>query len=404
MKNKVNILKKIKKRIAIASIAVLLSAGLSSCNIPLQEYASQEEIVEAADILDCDTDYLMKQDDNFIRMKHNDGEPIYICFDDAYSEGLKEKSKISLDYIFGIVGKINDKYHYKIVDKNEFDKMGNKTKIYYTFGEHITDHGTHQSVAHGHLESHSAWYNFATDNPVCFYYELKLNKDQSEHRDDKETIQTLNHELLHAFGLGDVYTNKALQTTTKFYGNTFMNTSINFDIITPNDLGCLISLYSDENTDMVKMKEELEKYKTKFNKHFSEKCKLKTQTNENFEEDNFTFESGIVFEDLDKNRNGYRYFITVEDGNYHLEIKDFNTWKLLDSCSGKVDVQNGVLILKDVELKLGLRPYEDNECFSGGIIQDYAFIVKEGKITFYDYSTNFTLNGIFQEHEKSLTN
>ena len=136
MKDKKELIKKIKKGLKIAVATTLLAVSLTSCSVPHQEYATQEEIVETAETLDCDMGYINKTSNNYyVRMKHNNGEPIYVCFDKEYSESLKEMAKESLDYIFGIVGKINSNYTYKIVDKWEFDLMLNKTKIYYSFGE-----------------------------------------------------------------------------------------------------------------------------------------------------------------------------------------------------------------------------------------------------------------------------
>ena len=174
MKKREPIIKTLKKGIAIIAIGIVLSTGLTSCNFSQQEYVSQEEIIETADLLDCDTGYLMKHNDDFVRMKHNDGEPIYICFDEQYPKDLKEKAKQSLDYIFGIVGKINSKYRYEIVDKAKFDSKLNKTKIFYTFGEVSTtiDGITYESDAH--LESHRGYIKSNPDDPLFYYYELKI--------------------------------------------------------------------------------------------------------------------------------------------------------------------------------------------------------------------------------------
>ena len=404
MKNKEAVIKKIKNGLKVAVAATLISLSLTSCGvIKTQEFTSQEEIVENAEALDCDMSYMMKRDGDFVRMQHNNGEPIYVCFDESYPDDLKEKSKQSLDYVFGIVNKINDKYHYEVVDKEEFEKMGNKTKIYYTFGEHITDHGTHQSVAQGHLESHAAWYNFVTGNPVCLYYELNLNKEQSEKTDDKNLLNTLNHELLHAFGLGDVYTTKALQTTTKFYGNTFMNSNIDIDIITPNDLGCLIALYADEDCDVSKMKQELEKYEIKFNKYFAEKCKEKLVTDEDVVDENFIWFGGVVRNFEDGSSVGTDYKLQVENGYYTLQIKDAVTGKQLDLATGEATLQNGVMVLKNVELNKGLYPHNVEDCYEGGFVQDLAVLSKDGVISLYNFTSNDFLYGGYLSLEKGLT-
>ena len=270
MKNKNNLIKKIKNGLKLAVATALIATSLTSCGA-LQDYTSQEEIIQAAETFDCDTSYLMKDNNKFIRMKHNDGEPIYVCFDNAYTEDLKDKAKESLDYIFGIVVKINSNYHYKIVNEQEFHSKLGKTKIYYTFGEHVSTYKQYTSVAQGHLEMNKSLYNWITNNPVYSKYEVNINKDKLKDRDDESVIYTFNHELLHTFGLGDVYTNLMNKTTDKHYGNTFMNNDAKLDRITPNDLACLISLYApkmavEENSDLInnykKLVEDYEKYIT----------------------------------------------------------------------------------------------------------------------------------------------
>ncbi len=395
------IIKRIKEGLKIAVATTLLAASLTSCGINNQEFASQEEIVQVGETLDCDLSYMLKENGKFLRMKHNDGEPIYICFDDDFSNELKDTAIKSLDYVFGIVGKINSNYHYKIVEKTEFDLKFNKTKIYYTFGEHVSNYKEHEVVADAHLNYHSLWYNFAIDNPVCNYYELNLSQDRAK-EDSKKIISSLNHELLHAFGFGDVYTDELRQTTDKYYGNTFMNTGIKFDRITPNDLACLIALYAeDDNIDY--LKEELEKYEKKFYNQFANDCKKKIGTDQDFDKDVFNWSTHITISDLDGKKTGYEYKVDVENGQYKLEIYDYFTKELLDNCTGEVVEINGVLVLKDVELKHGMRPFDKYEHYEGGFIQDFVFVQKDNKDILYNYFNNEIMSGNCYEFEKSLT-
>ncbi len=404
MKNK-SVVKKLKEGLKIAAITTMIVTTLTSCNPSLvgspQDFASQESVSQTAEFLECDMSYVMKEYGNYVRMKHNNGEPIYICFDESYSDDLKTKAIETLDYVFGIVGKINANYHYKIIDKTEFWLKGNKTKIYYTFGECVSTYKQHSSVANAHMEIHSKWYNFATENPVYFYYELNLNKDQLKTRNDEETKNTLIHELLHAFGLGDVYTDLLRQTTTKFYGNTFMNCNIDFDIITPNDLACLISLYGDD-CDMEKMKQGLKKYEEKFYSYYAKINREKIGTEEDFQYEEFDFETAIIVGNLDGTKSGYTYRVSVRDGKYVLEIHDSFKKEIIDRCFGEVFEHDGVLVLKNVDLKHGMRPYDQFDYYEGGFVQDFVFVKKNGKDILYNYYNNDGMNGDCVMYEKSL--
>ena len=399
MKNKENIIKKVKHGLKVAAATALIAVSLTSCANVQTSFSSQDEIVQTSEFLECDTSYMAKQNGDFVRMKHNNGEPIYVCIDEEYSDKYKAVTKESLDYIFGIVGKINNNYHYEIVDKKTFDSKINKTKIYYTYGKEVVDRLGNKNEVDGYAESYSAWYNYFTDNPVMNYYEINISKDVEENR----LLLTYVHENMHLFGFKDVYTNEALKTTEKHYGNTFMNVNMCYDIITPNDLACLISLYSDENTDMVRMKQELKKYENKFFNYYANICKEKIKTTEDVMDENFTWSGGIVKEDLDGSLSGTDYKLLVENGEYNLKLIDHYTNQEIDSFKGEASLINGVVILKNVELKRGLYTYSPEDCYEGGYIQDLAVIVKDGKVSLYDYMTNNFFYGFYKTLEKGLT-
>ncbi len=400
MKNKEALIKKIKHGLKVATATALIALSLTSCANVETSFASQEEVSYSAELLECDTSYLMKQNGDFLRMKHNNGDPIYVCFDESYSEDLKTKATEALDYVFGIVGKINNKYHYEIVDKITFDLKINKTKIYYTFGNEVKDKLGNDREVNGFAENHSAWYNNFTDNPVMNYYEINVDSSLSI---DK-VLGTFIHEDLHTFGLDDVYTIQAIKKTNKYYGNTYMNVGANFEMITPNDLGCLISLYSDDNTDMVKMKQELKKYENKFYNYYANLCKERYKTTEDVVDENFSWFGGIIRTNEDGSTVGSNYTLRVENGRYLLKIIDVNTNEVVESFSGEATLQNGVMILKNVELKSGLYPYDEQACYKGGYIQDLAVITKDGTTSLYDFASNNFFYGGYISLEKGLTN
>lgn len=407
MSNKETIIKKIKKGLKVAAVTTLLATSLTSCgpnfDISSQNFASQESVMETANLIGCDMSYMLKEYGNFVRMKHNNGEPIYVCFDDSYSEELKANATEALDYVFGIVGKINKNYHYKVVDKTEFWLKGNKTKIYCTFGENVSTYKQHTTVANAHMEMHSKWYNFATENPIYFYYELNVNKDKLKGRDKDAVVETFIHELMHGFGSGDVYTNENRRTTTKFYGNTFMNNIIDFKMLTPNDVGCLISLYTDGNYNTQELTRGLKKYEEKFYTNYASINKKKIGTEENFDYEEFVFENSIIIKHLDGTKNGYTYRVLVEDGKYEFEIYDYFKKEIIDYCDGEVFEHDGIVVLKDVELKHGMKPYDKLSSYEGGYVQNFALAKKDGKYILYNYCSDFSHIGDCYEYEKSLT-
>ncbi len=390
------IIKKLKNGFKIAGATALLAVTLISCSPSLdftaQEYASQETISETADFLNCDLSYIQQRNDGFVRMRHNNGDPIYVCFDSAYSEDLKTKAIESLDYVFGIVGKINDNYHYEIVEKTEYLLKGNKTKIYYTFGDKLeTSNAYMESEFHSLMET--------KENPFYYQYKLCLNIKNIE--DDKELKYSLVHELLHAFGLGDVYT---YSNGNKHYGNTIMNNKLKYNMITPNDLACLISLYADEDCDLTKMQSELKKYENKFYKVLANNVKDGFETTEMVDESNFMWTTNIIEGTPLKIEYGYNYEITVENETYWLQIYDYRTNELIDECRGEVYNHEGVLILKNIKLKNGMNPYDQTKSYTGGFIQDFAIMKFNGNLYLYDHKDNKWFYGETKMLKKGLTN
>ncbi|MGN0961456.1 MAG: hypothetical protein ACI4PF_04585, partial [Christensenellales bacterium] len=75
------------------------------------------------------------------RLKHNGDEPIYIQIDDEFSPEQKETIKQALDFIFGLVGDINDNYKYVVVDDINQPKYSNKTKIKFDVKETVLYYG-----------------------------------------------------------------------------------------------------------------------------------------------------------------------------------------------------------------------------------------------------------------------
>ena len=81
------------------------------------------------------------------------------------------------------------------------------------------------------------------------------------------------------------------------------------------------------------------------------------------------------------------------------------------TCSTKQGVMKALqslcekqLILKNVELKHGMRPNGPYDYYEDGFVQDFIFLSKNGKSYLYDFNSNCEYFGFINKFEKSLTN
>ena len=51
-----------------------------------------------------------------------------------------------------------------------------------------------------------------------------------------------------------------------------------------------------------------------------------------------------------------------------------------------------------------MRPYDKPDSYSGGYINSFVFVSKDGENMFYTLDNNDLLGGFFYNYEKSLTN
>ena len=255
----------------ILSLSLLLGVCSAKSNQISNKISSEEQAHIIAEALNCDMSYMrFNYSKDIIRMMHNDEEPIYVGISKEMNQEENQLIQESLDYVFGIVGKINDKYKYKIVDSAEFTKQNltGKTTIYYIEGPC------------DFLDRTPSGLIFRTSNLIekvgkkennDYYtdYIIKFDREKAKDKEYDDKLYTFIHELLHAFGLDDVYTAGLLKKTDINHKNTIMKSASMGNIITPNDLKCLLSAYSKDFQG-----QELDEY--------IEKCKQVCQSYETF--------------------------------------------------------------------------------------------------------------------------
>lgn len=404
------VIKKVKNALKIVTINLVMVGTIlstTSClNSKFKNLNSDEDIISISEKIDCDISYLREHAGNYLRMQHNNGEPVYVCFDSMLTEEEKTAATSALDYVFGAVGKINDKYKYEIVDKATFDTKLNKSRIFYSLGEYnYATYDGEEYYAEGFQNSTVGFFTTLTDKPGSIYHTINIDRERASEIDEYDRLKyVMTHELLHAFGFDDVYYTKMMSDTKRFNGNTLMNNDNagKIEFLTPNDIKCLILLYAEKDKDKKELKEILNEYSTKFYDAYTKKCLEKANLDGDFECENFSFETKIRVTDVDGTQFGYVYCVEVKDGKYVFAMYDFYTNEQLDVCEGQVVNQNGVVVLKDIDLKYGFRPYEEHERYHDGLVQDLIIASKDDSVVMYDFLINDIRPGEFHELEKNM--
>lgn len=412
--------KKIVREVSATVLAASILLGGAATMIGVRnnmKVSSASQVSTIANELDADLTVLTNNDRNVVyRMEHNNGEPIYVSVDEDFNDVEKQHIKWSLDYVFGVVGEINDNYKYEIVSeqnrKSESDK-GKTTirfeedKAFFTNGLGMSDR-TEGLCSRG-VDKISTY----SDTPVYDTFLITYDRENNEKYDDLERRYTFLHELVHAFGFDDVHNTLAHSNgNTRFCGNTVMNSKIGTktSCFTPDDYRCIISAYAprmneQELVSFIKeYKQKVKDYDESYYGAYSALCENKLDVVSDLDttkdyaatyQRKLTDEKGnVIIENIS---------IEIKDGKYDLKIFDKNG-VLLDETSGiTIDCKN-TFLLKDAELEKGLRPLTQNNQYINSYINDFVFMKdsKTGKYIFYDLADN---DGLYlkdvQEIEKN---
>jgi len=405
------IIKKVKEGLKLVVVSTLLATTISTgsmllhSNLELMDYATDEEIEAFAEEIDADLSYSTKIDEHYAVMKHNGDEPIYICFDENMTEEEKRVSTVALDYVFGLISKINSKYKYEIVDAQTFNEKFTKTRVYFKESncERVNKLGELEEN-NGLAHKETTLFSKLTNKRVTKNHEIQYNRDGIGN--EEELRKVLIHELAHLFSKNDVYTVLKNKTTDKHYGNTFMlggSNSEKLGIISPNDFKSWAAIYADDDTNKEAVKKAIKEYDNFYYQTYANYCKSKMEIIENISLDNFELKDELHITDLDGTKRGYVYKIIVEDSKYEFHVYDLITGKKLEHTTGKTENVNGTIILCDVELKRGLRPNDKSESYEGGFVSDLILLCKDEKIGWYDLKSNdFRSYGTVESLEKDM--
>lgn len=367
-----------------ATLIFGIPAGISAHES--RDLKTDYKIVEMADSMDADMSYAKQKIGRYERLKHNDDEPIYVCFNAYMTDEQKQVATEALDYIFGIVGNINPNYRYEIIDLDKYDSLHSQSRLFFT----VRELG---KKLDGLASTQYSYGSFLQFKPLG--QQVVISLDDDTEKDD--WFYTYTHELMHAFGLTDVYEDQD-DFVGKYQGTTFLKreTGEPMQMITPNDMKVLITLYAPKCSKKEAAQKEkeysqfIDEYEKLYYAKFVDSCKGQLGNTTDMPQRNFTFHTRANF----NQGNKYRYYITIKDNQYTFQIQT-PEGEILDSTQGEALWVNGGVVLKEVKLQKGLFPYGEHRYYPNGYVQDFAICQNAGQTAFIcDISGDFTRQGM----------
>lgn len=384
----------------ISSLAFWTFCGAAAIKsaVSINKYNPPAYVQEVMADFDVDNDYLSKSNKGYYkRLEDNGKDPIYVSIDKSYDSYPEYKQYVidALDYLFGIVGKINLAYKYKIVSEAErigCDMVG-KSTIKFTSGSIPSAPG---GLISGTEESAFSFYDVLSKDNNILSSIIKLDFDVFNKRDEEANRYTTIHELMHAFGFDDMYQVtvvdglKQTTHTSKYKGDTFMQVVGKNRVmkITPNDFALLCALYIPKGSDeqyKADIKKMIEDYKQEYYNHYNDLCLELVRTKSMFEDRTIlpptqklkSVKGMFTYGDKDLNDVEVTYVVKLDKDKYRVELYEKDV--LLDSCEGDVLRTENFLILKSCTLKNGMTPKHIFNHVEEGYIQDIPLFICDDK-------------------------
>lgn len=407
-------IKKVQKIFSVSStiamsLLLLFNASYARELYETRNISNIDQYNYLAQKLEADTSYTKFNDKEIIRMKHNNGEPIYCYLSEEFSQEEQKSIRAALEHVFGIIGRVNPYYQYKIVDKKEIVKQTMLDKTTITFGYYSKEvlgdvAGLGDSVKAYANQNFSLTGELNESKKNRRHFDIRFIKEEmAEDEWDRVSL----HELLHTFGINDVYNYGQHKKTDKVYANTSINILYKYNFITPNDFDVLISAYSEAekntNKDVQKLKELSKAYERWYYSKIidSEKQNGTITSDEKMVGQNYSnnFKSSILNSD---GSTSEEQVITVKlnkNNKYRIEVKHSN-YDYVDFCEGDVIYIKGVAVLKDVKLNKRIPIYSQKDV---NYIGDLYLFRNNNRDHLYEMDinyVNYTEKAIEQENIK----
>ena len=383
--------------------------GLSSCvtSEPVESitpsnyddwYSSGAQIIKIAEDLGADYERVLSlnpdKNNKPIRLAHNEGKPLEIAFHSSFEE-LVPYAIDSLDYLFEIIGNINDNYKYEVVDY----VADNKHSITFKAGEeHDSYVGTASFSSKGAEDGvHNIDYSI-----IKIYKDNFKDSTKTPEEIEYNLRNTITHEIMHVLGFDDIYISK----TNEHLGNTLINpiskSANKFAQIhlTPDDYNNLLALYAkpsnDLDADIERYRAMSQAYESEYyenwlisefesNKHPLETLKKKeTYT---FSQKNITSEDSKEIDFvIDVSDNKYIFTVTDKAGNILERITGEVSYLTVNVALGddEISYSNSVMLIENIESKYLYTNKFYKESIEEGAVSSLFLYKNKGKYILKD--------------------
>lgn len=266
------------------------------------------------------------------RFEHKNGEPVKIAIHPSMSQLGGETAIEQVDYVFGLLSQINDKYQYEIVeyvDGEKYDLVFENRDGHWNGLAGFIDDDYYKGTAY-------------TQSAVVYINERAILGAKYSGDTQLNLRNITLHELLHVFGFGDVYVKDTheMDSTTVMQGSINQNSAYSLTHLTPNDYKNLVSLYAPPSSEL---EDDIQKYQDMvgdythdyylgwFDEQFSEK--MPTKTIENGE---YVFNKFVYVDMENKIRDNAEFRLAIEDDKYAFIVTD-SKGNILEQFEGNVD-------------------------------------------------------------------
>lgn len=366
-KNKLSTLDKVTLGICLSCLTVTGSIVTKNTIISNKKYLKPiSQIERDAEFLNADMMVMERMlethninSNELIRLKPNGkDEPIYINLDKSIDSKLATHINSSLNYIEDVFSNINDNYTFKIVNDFEYNvkKAIGKTTIKYECNDIVKSNTS--GTAYRTLNK-SFFDDVINNNERNLYYTdctIVIDEKSYINYSESNILTVLNHELLHCFGLGDIYYGKVDTGSFMRAQNGYF---INF--ISPNDFRMLYSAYGDKHLNkdgtinikkLTEIKEKLNLYENEYYnfvaKNLIEKKDLKNIMDiDKSDFNNRGFVTHSYYTDNNKT-NSFMFKFEIKDDKAKIIIYKDN--KEVQNCEGNIYYGKNYMIVKDFEI------------------------------------------------------
>ena len=315
-------------------------------------YLTTDQVRQLSEALGAKSDSIFRFDpygqDNVTRLAHKNGEPLTISFTPTVSDNARTIATQTIDELFDLLYDINDNYTYEIVEYDE----NNQSDIVFNNRE-LQANGGAEFRYRDLLPSGEGYIKRAT----VHINERALNSSYSGKEVDINLKHTIAHELLHVFGLADVYLDQIghIDATTLLYVSIFdrsEKSEYTLTHITPNDYKNLISLYakpSDNLEDDIETYQDMaESYTNNYYKYVAQgKLQDSSAQIQNIENGTYTFTRNVYV--APKTTAPMTFTLSVSDNQYTFVVTD-QEGNIMEQTQGVINYLNLTATSEDGQL------------------------------------------------------